>query len=372
METMSTSVKETALIQKHEKLGARMVTFAGYRMPVQYSGILPEHRAVRSSVGIFDLSHMGEIEVAGPGMLEFLERVTTNDVASVATFQAQYTLMLNEEGGIIDDLVLYHLPGKAFLVVNAANTERVFAWLSEHKPDSVQLKNRSDELSLIAVQGPKTEAVVGKMVSYDLAQIPFYNAAVGNADGTPILISRTGYTGEDGFEIYMPNDLAMPCWDAAIDAGEEFGILPIGLGARDTLRLEMKYALHGQDIDETTNPYEAGLGWTVRPDKDVPFIGRDAVVAVKETGPSRKLTAFVMDERAIPRTGCGIRVNGEPVGKVTSGSHSPSLDKGIGLGYIATPHSKPDTKIEIVIRDKNVPATVIKAPFVKNTSRRKS
>jgi len=347
-----------------------MAPFAGYQMPIQYCGIIPEHRAVRSGVGLFDLSHMGEIEVSGPGMLEFLERVTTNSVASVHTYEAQYTMMLNEDGGIIDDLVLYHLPGKAFLVVNGANVDKDFAWLSEHVPEGVALKNRSAELALVAIQGPKAEVVMSRLVSYDLSQVGFYHGAVGNVNGTAILFSRTGYTGEDGFEIYMPNELAEACWDAAMEAGQEFDVTAVGLGARDTLRLEMRYPLHGNDIDETTNPIEAGLGWTVKIDKEVPFIGHEAVAAVKQSGPSRKLAAFVMEERAIPRHGCEIQVDGKTVGTVTSGSHSPSLDKGIGLGYVAAAHAKPDSRIAIVIRGKSVPAIVIKPPFVKGTSRR--
>jgi aminomethyltransferase len=368
METETNTLNDTALCARHETLGARMVPFAGYRMPIQYSGIIPEHKAVRTGVGLFDLSHMGEIEVSGPGMLDFLEKLTTNDVASVHTFQAQYTMMLNPEGGIIDDLVLYHLPDKAILVVNAANRERDFAWITEHAPKSVQLKDRSDELSLIAIQGPKAAEVVGQMVSYDLNEIGFYYAAVGNVNGTPILISRTGYTGEDGFEIYMPHALAESCWDAALALGAEFDIKPIGLGARDTLRLEMRYPLHGQDISESTNPIEAGLGWAVKTKKSIPFIGHEAIVAVKENGPTRRLVAFVMNERSIPRPECPIQIDGETVGWVTSGSHSPSMEQGIGLGYVESGHTKSGTEIGIVIRDKTIPAVIIKPPFVKNTS----
>jgi aminomethyltransferase len=370
MVTETAELKDTALTARHEALGARMAPFAGYRMPIQYNGIIPEHRAVRNGVGLFDLSHMGEIEVAGPGMLDFLEKITTNDVGSVHTYQAQYTLMLNPEGGIIDDLVLYHLPGKALLVVNAANRERDYAWISEHAPEGIELKDRSDELSLIAVQGPKAAEVMGRLVSYDLTKIAFYHAAVGHVEGTPILISRTGYTGEDGFEVYMPHALAEPCWEAALELGAEFDIQPIGLGARDTLRLEMRYALHGQDISEATNPIEAGLGWTVKTDKSIEFIGHEAIVATKENGPARKLVAFVMEERGIPRPQCAIQVDGENVGLVTSGSHSPSLEQGIGMGYVESAHAKSGTELGIVIRDKTVPAKIIKPPFVKSTSRK--
>ncbi|MCH8992485.1 MAG: glycine cleavage system aminomethyltransferase GcvT [Acidobacteria bacterium] len=363
-------LKNTPLAGRHEAAGARMAPFAGYRMPIKYTGIIPEHHAVRTGVGLFDLSHMGEIEVSGPGMLEFLERMTTNDVGSVGQYQAQYTLMLNEQGGIVDDLVLYHLPGKAFLVVNAANIEKDFDWLQSHAPEGIQLRNRSHELALIAIQGPQAEAVLGRMISYNLADIGYYHAAVGNVDGTPVLISRTGYTGEDGFELYLPNALAEPCWDAALEIGAEHGIQPIGLGARDTLRLEMKYALYGLDIDDTTSPIEAGLGWVVKIDKDFDFIGREQVAEMKKSGPKRRLIAFEMDERAIPRSDCEIQVDGSAVGRVTSGTHSPSCEKGVGLGYVNVPHTKAGTRIAIVIRGKNHPATIIKPPFVKNTSRR--
>jgi len=370
METTSTPVKDTPLTSQHVALGARMAPFAGYRMPIQYAGIIPEHRAVRASVGLFDLSHMGEFEVRGPGMLEFLERMTTNDVASLQTYQVQYSVMMNPEGGIIDDLLVYHLPDRALLVVNAANIAKDFAWLSSHCPPSVQLVDRSDETALVAIQGPKAEAVMRKLVNYDLNDIAYYHAAEGMVVGQRIVFSRTGYTGEDGFEIYLPNDLAPSCWEAAMEAGAPFGIVPVGLGARDTLRLEMKYALYGKDIDDTTNPIEAGLGWVVKPDKPIDFIGKPHVVAMKQEGPRRKLTAFVMDDKAIPRPGCEIRVGGENGGKVTSGTQSPSLDKGIGLGYVAAEHTQPGTGIEVVIRDHPATATVIKPPFVKNTSHR--
>lgn len=368
--TTAASLKTTPLTAVHEAAGARMVPFAGYRMPVQYSGIIPEHRAVRTSVGIFDLSHMGEFEVRGPGMLEFLERMTTNDVGSLAWYQCQYTLMMNDAGGIVDDLLIYHLPESAMLVVNAANIDKDFAWLERHCPSGVKLTNRSDEIALIAIQGPKAQDVVGRLIECDLEQIAYYHAAEGTVNGQRIVFSRTGYTGEDGFEIYVPNDLAQSCWEAAMEAGAEFGITPIGLGARDTLRLEMKFALYGNDIDDTTNPIEAGLGWVVKADKPQDFIGKAHITAVKQNGPKRKLAAFVMDEKAIPRSHCEILVNGSPVGEVTSGTHSPSLDKGIGLGYIETAHSRIGTKVEIAIRNKSVSATIIKPPFVTNTSHR--
>lgn len=369
METQTAdALKNTPLTSVHEAAGARMVPFAGYLMPVQYSGIIPEHRAVRTSVGIFDLSHMGEFEVRGPGMLEFLERMTTNDVGSLQTYQCQYTVMMNESGGIVDDLLIYHLPEGAMLVVNAANIDKDFAWLQKHCPPGVQLTNRSDEIALIAIQGPKAQSVVSRLIECDLDEIAYYHAAEGTVNGHRIIFSRTGYTGEDGFEIYVPNDLAQSCWEAAMEVGEEFGITPIGLGARDTLRLEMKFALYGNDIDDTTNPIEAGLGWVVKADKPQDFIGKSHVTAIKQAGPKQKLVAFVMDENAIPRSHCEIRVNGSRVGEVTSGTHSPSLDKGIGLGYIETAHSKIGTKIEIAIRDKSVPATIVKPPFVANTS----
>ena len=363
-----TEAKATPLAARHEALGARMVPFAGYRMPIQYTSIIAEHRAVRSSVGVFDLSHMGEFEVSGPGTLEFLERVTTNDVASLQFFQAQYTLMLNDDGGIIDDLLVYNLPGRAMLVVNAANIEKDFAWLQKHCPPSVKLTDRSADTALVAIQGPKAETVMARIADFDVTGIEYYHAAEGRVLGNTIIFSRTGYTGEDGFEIYLPNAMAQDCWDAAMRAGAEFGIVPVGLGARDTLRLEMKFALYGNDIDDTTNPIEAGLGWVVKPEKPVEFIGRRHVVAVKQGGPKRKLVAFVLNEKAIPRHGCDIQINGSIVGKVTSGTHSPSLDKGIGMGYVATECAKIGQTIGILIRGNAVPATIIKPPFVPNTS----
>jgi aminomethyltransferase len=368
--TRASEAKATALLSRHEALGARMAPFAGYRMPIQYSGIIAEHKAVRHSVGIFDLSHMGEFEVTGPGMLEFLERLTTNDVASLQLFQAQYSLFLKDDGGIIDDLVLYHLPGRAMLVVNAANLEKDLAWLKDHCPKGVTLVDRSDEMSLIAVQGPDAAAVMAKIVDFDLDAVAYYHAAEGTVAGHRVVFSRTGYTGEDGFEIYLPNELAGDCWDSIMDAGADAGITPIGLGARDTLRLEMKFALYGNDIDETTNPIEAGLGWVVKPEKAVNFIGKEAVVAVKGKGAPRKLVGFTMKEKAIPRHGCDISVDGNVVGVVTSGTHSPSLDRGIGMGYIETPRAKIGTEIGLLIRGQAVPATIVKTPFVANTSHR--
>jgi aminomethyltransferase len=232
----------------------------------------------------------------------------------------------------------------------------------------VTLTNRSDETALIAIQGPKAEAVMGQLVNFDLAKLDYYSAAEGNVGSQKIVFGRTGYTGEDGFEVYVPNELAADCWDAAVEVGAEHGAVPIGLGARDTLRLEMKFALYGNDIDETTNPIEAGLGWVVKPDKGIEFIGRDKVVAMKEAGPQRRLVAFAMDGKGIPRPGCEIRVDGEPVGKVTSGTQSPSLNQGIGLGYINAPHHKVGSKIQIDVRGQDIPASVIKPPFVKTTS----
>ncbi|MBD3298513.1 MAG: glycine cleavage system aminomethyltransferase GcvT [candidate division Zixibacteria bacterium] len=363
-----TETRNTPLTQKHIALGAKMVPFAGYKMPIQYAGIMAEHKAVRESVGLFDLSHMGEFEVAGPGMLEFLETMTTNDVGALYPFQAQYSLMLNDDGGIVDDLLVYHLPGRAMLVVNAANIEKDFDWLQSHCPDTVKLTNKSYDTALVAIQGPKSVEVMKEIVDFNPDDLKYYHAAEGSVDGKTIVFSRTGYTGEDGFEIYMPNELAEGCWDAAMQIGAQFDIKPVGLGARDTLRMEMKFALYGNDIDDTTNPIEAGLGWVVKPDKAITFIGRDKVVEVKENKPQRKLTAFTIDDRGIPRQGCDICVGDETVGTVTSGTQSPSLGKGIGLGYVHVPHNKIGTSIEIDVRGRRLAATIIKPPFMKNTS----
>ncbi len=344
-----------------------MVPFAGFYMPVAYRGITEEHRKVRSSVGVFDLSHMGEFRITGSRALDFLQKMTTNDVAKLAVGDVQYSLMCHPEGGIVDDLLVYRLPGEYLLVVNAANIEKDFDWLSSHKPEGVALTDESDQTALIAIQGPRSEAVVAKLTDFDLSKLGYYKAVRAKVSGQEILFSRTGYTGEDGFELYMPPEKAEFFWRKIMEAGRQFDIEPIGLGARDTLRLEMKYMLYGNDIDAATNPIEAGLGWVVKLNKGN-FIGRGPIEKMKTEGPKRKLAAFEMLEKSIPRKGCLIYTATQKAGEVTSGTFSPSLEKGVGLGYVPSILSAVGTKLEIDIRGKKSPAAVVPAPFYQKGS----
>ncbi|MGH8003307.1 MAG: glycine cleavage system aminomethyltransferase GcvT [Limisphaerales bacterium] len=362
-------MKKTPLSTTHEAAGAKMVPFAGFYMPVFYCGITEEHRKVRSSVGVFDLSHMGEFRVTGSKALDFLQKTTTNDVAKLAIWDVQYSLMCHPEGGIVDDLLVYHLPDSYLLVVNAANIEKDFDWLASHKLEGVTLTDESDQTALIAIQGPKAEALMAKLTDFELSNLGYYKAARAKVCGQEILFSRTGYTGEDGFELYIAPEGAEFFWRKIMEAGKEFDIEPIGLGARDTLRLEMKYMLNGYDIVASTNPMDAGLGWVVKLAKG-DFIGKAPIEKMKAEGIKRKLVCFEMAERAIPRKGCGIYASGQKTGEVTSGTFSPSLEKGIGLGYVPAAFSDVGTKLEIDIRGKNTPATVVSAPFYKNGTRK--
>jgi len=362
-------VKNTPLSAVHETAGGKMVPFAGFYMPVSYRGITEEHRKVRSTVGAFDLSHMGEFRVTGPRALEFLQKVTTNNVSKLAAWDVQYSLMCYPEGGIVDDLLVYRLPNSYLLVVNAANIEKDFDWLASHKPEGVTLTDESDQTALFAIQGPKAEALLAKLTDFDLPNLGYYKAARAKVCGQGILFSRTGYTGEDGFELYIPPEKAEFYWRKIMEAGEQFDIESIGLGARDTLRLEMKYMLYGSDIDATANPMEAGLGWVVKLNKG-DFIGKAPIEKMKTEGPKRKLVAFEMLEKSIPRKGCSIYAGSQKAGEVTSGTFSPSLGKGIGLGYVSTNLSAVGTKLEIDIRGKKTPAIVVPAPFYKNGTRK--
>ncbi|PJA27614.1 MAG: glycine cleavage system protein T [candidate division Zixibacteria bacterium CG_4_9_14_3_um_filter_46_8] len=361
--------KLTPFYDIHLKASAKIVDFAGYKMPIQYRSIMAEHLCVRGSVGVFDLSHMGEFTVTGNNALEFLQRMTVNDVASLGIYQVQYTAMCYPDGGIVDDLLIYRLPDKYFLVVNAANIGTDFSWLEEHLIDGVTLNNISDDVGLLAIQGPDAQKVLAKLTVCDLDSIAFYHSAQSIVGGHKILFSRTGYTGEDGFELYVEPSICRPMWDKVFEAGQEFKIEPIGLGARDSLRLEMKYALYGNDIDQTTNPIEAGLGWICKVDKG-DFIGRDAIARMKVESPKKRLVCFELNDRGIPRHGYNILHNGIIVGKVTSGAHSPSLEKGIGLGYVPSILSKIGSQIEIDIRGKITGAIVVKPPFYKSGSHR--
>ncbi len=354
--------KKTALYDTHCDLGGKMVEFAGYWMPVQYKGIKDEHLCVRNSLGIFDVSHMGEFFIRGDGAADYLQRMTLNDVTKLERFRAQYTGMCFEDGGMVDDLILYCFGDHYMMIVNAANRKKDYEWMQKHLPDGVELSDRSDEISLFAVQGRNAEKTLQKLTDTDLSEIKFYWFREGKVAGKDAFIARTGYTGEDGFEVGVDADQSVEVWNAILEAGGEFGIQPIGLAARDTLRMEMKYCLYGNDIDETTNPIEAGLGWITKVDKG-DFIGRDAIIKVKEQGPSRKLVGFVLKDRAVPRQGYKVMKNGDEVGVVTSGTFSPSLEKGIGIAYIDVPHHEAGTGIEISVRGKGIAAEVVKTPF---------
>ena len=344
-----------------------MVDFAGFRMPVQYSGITKEHQAVRNNVGLFDLSHMGEFEVSGKNAVAFLQKTMTNSVEELdEPGKIQYSCMTLENGGIVDDLLVYRLKDKYMLVVNAANIKKDFDHLSQHTGDGVELVDRSLDFGLLAIQGPNAEIVMREITDYDLSNMKYYTSAVAPVAGVDILFSRTGYTGEDGFELYVPEEHAETLWKAVIAAGAKHGMELIGLGARDTLRLEMKMALYGNDIDETTTPIEAGLGFIVDLDKD--FIGKEAVAKQKEEKPERRLVCLELEGRAVPRKGHDIFTDGENTGRVTSGTFSPSLQKPIALGYVPRKCSKSGSTVEIEIRDKRHEATVVKPPFYKEGS----
>lgn len=369
MSESQVGVRNTPLHEKHLELKAKMVDFAGFRMPVMYNSINAEHLLVRSQVGLFDLSHMGEFMVTGRDAESFLQRMTVNDVSSLCEWQIQYTCMCYPDGGIVDDLLVYRLPEGYMLVVNASRIDRDLAWIGQNVSGDVRVENRSDQTGLIAIQGPMAQRVLSKLTDYDLESMPCYWAGEAEIAGMMVLFSRTGYTGEDGFEIYLPPELCVKVWDELTSAGEECGIGPVGLGARDSLRLEMKYMLYGNDIDETTNPIQAGLSWIVKIDKG-DFIGCRPIRQMKESKPESRLVAFEMTDRAIPRIGYLIFAGDEQVGRVTSGGYSPSLERGIGLGYVRRDHSGIGTEFSVSIRGKNLPATVIKPPFYKYGSRR--
>ncbi|RXG16883.1 glycine cleavage system aminomethyltransferase GcvT [Leeuwenhoekiella aestuarii] len=359
-------MKATALTKIHEDLGAKMVPFAGYNMPVSYEGVNAEHETVRNGVGVFDVSHMGEFLAIGEKALDLLQKVCSNDIAKLKVGGAQYNCLPNNEGGIVDDLIVYHIRENEYLlVVNASNIEKDWEWISSHNEFGVELKNISDNFSLLAIQGPKAIEAMQSLTDTDLSAIKFYNFEVAPFAGIDhVIISATGYTGSGGFEIYCHNEYAEQLWEKVFEAGKDFGIKPIGLAARDTLRLEMGYCLYGNDIDDTTSPIEAGLGWITKFTKD--FVNSEALKAEKENGPERKLVGFELTERGIPRHGYEIAdANDTIIGVVTSGTMSPSLSKGIGLGYVKTDLAKTDTEIFIKVRNKNIPAKVVKLPFYK-------
>lgn len=358
--------KQIPLHHIHVGLGAKMVPFAGYEMPVRYSSDKDEHLTVRNGVGVFDVSHMGEFVVRGPLALDLIQRITSNDASKLVDGQAQYSCLPNGSGGIVDDLIVYRFAADDYmLVVNASNIEKDWSWISRHNAKGAELKNISDEIALFAVQGPKAIEALQPLTDVNLSNIKFYHFAVGELAGVKdVIISGTGYTGAGGFELYVWKDYAARVWDAIFETGAPTGIKPIGLGARDTLRLEMGYCLYGNDIDDNTSPIEAGLGWITKFTKD--FTDREFLEKQKEEGVEKKLVGFEMVDRGIPRHDYPIRdAEGNEIGKVTSGSISPILEKGIGMGYVAVGHHKPDTEIFIEIRGKHLKAIVKRPPFIK-------
>ncbi len=358
-------MKKTKFHQVHKNLGAKLVEFAGYEMPVQYSSIIAEHKAVRNSIGVFDVSHMGEIFISGDDALKFIQHITVNDAANLFPGRVQYSAMCYDNGGIVDDLLVYKISANKFmLVVNASNIEKDFNWMNENNEFGVTIENKSDEYSLLAIQGPKSKEVLQKICDkeLDLEYYHFFNAKIAEKE---MIISRTGYTGELGYEIYFKGteEEAEKIWNNIFEAGKEFNIQPVGLGARDTLRLEMGFCLYGNDIDQNTNPLEAGLGWITKLKKEE-FIGRDILLKIKEEGLKRKLVPLVSDEKAFPRHGYDLTVNGEKVGAITSGTVSPILDKPIALGYVNTNFVQQNAEINFFIRGKEIPAAIVKLPFV--------
>jgi len=368
MSNTGSTPRKTPFYRFHVEAHAKMVEFAGFLMPVQYQGITAEHLAVRNNVGLFDLSHMGEFEVTGDDALAFLQKTTTNNVAALSPGEIQYSCMTYPDGGIVDDLLVYRLEDRYLLVVNAANTKKDYEWLSSHLGGDVKLVDRSLETGLLAIQGPNAHKVMADLTDYDLDNMVNYVSATAEVGGVSVLFSRTGYTGEDGFELYIPAEQCERMWHAVIEAGKRHDMQLIGLGARDTLRLEMKMALYGNDIDRTTTPIEAGLGWIVDLEKE--FIGKEVIARQKAEKPARRLVCLELEGRAFPRQGYDVYDGDQVVGEVTSGTFSPSLKKPIALGYVPRSRSKSGSTIEIAIRDRRYPATVVKPPFYKNGSRR--
>ncbi len=360
-------MKDTALTKTHKALGAKMAPFAGYNMPISYAGVTIEHKTIREGVGVFDVSHMGEFLIEGPKALDLIQKVTSNDASKLTIGKAQYSCLPNETGGIVDDLIVYRIKEEQYLlVVNASNIDKDWSHISKYNESiGADIRNISENYSLLAIQGPKAIEAMQSLTSVDLSTIKFYTFEVSNFAGIEnVIISATGYTGSGGFEIYCKNEEVKQIWDKVFEAGSAYEIKPIGLAARDTLRLEMGYCLYGNDIDDTTSPFEAGLGWITKFTKD--FVNSEALAKEKAHGSERKLIAFKLNERGIPRQGYDIvDTNGNKVGVVTSGTMSPSLNKGIGMGYVPTILSDIGNQIYIQIRKKAIPATVVKLPFYK-------
>ncbi len=358
-------LKKIALNDLHEKLGAKMVPFAGYNMPVRYSSDIEEHMTVRNGVGMFDVSHMGEFLITGPNALALIQKVTSNDASKLEIGKAQYSCLPNDKGGIVDDLLVYQIREEEYmLVVNASNIDKDWSWIVSKNDMGATMKNISDDFSLFAIQGPKATDTLQKLTSVNLSDIPFYQFAIGDFAGAEyVIISATGYTGSGGFEIYLHNKDAEMIWNKIMEAGTEFDIKPIGLGARDTLRMEMGYCLYGNDIDDTTSPLEAGLGWITKFTKE--FTNSAALQKQKEAGVTKKLVGFKMIDRGIPRHDYEIQdADGNKIGRVTSGTQSPVLSQGIGMGYVNTEFAKADTEIFIAVRNKALKAVVSKLPLI--------
>lgn len=373
-QTDTAALRKTPLYEVHRRLNAKLIEFGGWLMPVQYSGIIEEHRAVRTAAGLFDLSHMGEFEVRGLKALDFLQYVTTNDVSKLAIGQAHYTFMLYPDGGIVDDLIVYRQADDRYLlVVNASNIEKDLRWLQETqllKGFDAVIRDQSFSTALISIQGPRSAEILQPQLDIKLDEIAYYHCAQGKVGEAPVTIARTGYTGEDGFELFFNRVYAEKIWDLLLNAGKDQGLLPVGLGARDTLRLEAKMALYGNDIDATTNPLEAGLGWAVKMDKGN-FCGKANLLKVKERGPKRKLVGFEMQDKAIARHGYAVVKDGKTVGQVTSGAPSPTLGKNIGLAYVPVESSTVGSPLQIMIREKAADAKIVKTPFYVRPDKKK-
>lgn len=363
-------LKRTLLYDTHLALGARMVEFSGWEMPVQYSGILEEHRAVRNSAGLFDIDHMGQVRVAGPDALTYLQRLLSADLEPMQTNEAKYALMCYRDGGVVDDTFVYRFADDWMVVVNAGNREKDLSWMTAHcKSLRVELSDVSEQYYMLAFQGPKAEKVLQNLESFDLSELKYHHARAFTIHGGRGIIARTGYTGEDGFELFVPQPEGKHVWDAILEAGKNEGVLPIGLGARDSLRFEAKFALYGHEIDANTTPLEAGLGWACDLTKN--FIGRDALLKEKLEGVKKKLVGFEMVERGIPRNGYEIAQGGKAVGTVTTGMFAPTLEKNIGLGFVPPELGKIGSEFDIVIRGKPTKAQVVKTPFYANRARGK-
>ena len=359
-------MKNTALTHVHKALGAKLVPFAGYMMPVQYEGVNIEHETVRNSVGVFDVSHMGEFLITGPNALSLIQKVCSNDAAKLFDGKAQYSCIPNDSGGIVDDLIIYRLNEEKYvLVVNASNIQKDWDWISSHNDMNAEMKNLSDDFSLLAIQGPKAAEAMQSLTSVDLENMKYYTFEVADFAGIEhVIISATGYTGSGGFEVYCKNSEVEQVWNKVIESGSDYGIKPIGLAARDTLRLEMGFCLYGNDINDSTSPIEAGLGWITKFSKE--FTNSENLKKQKDHGTERKLVAFELDDRGIPRHDYDIvDSNGKKIGIVTSGTMSPTLKKGIGLGYVPSVFTDVGSKIFIQVRKKAIPATVVKLPFYK-------